>query len=45
MRTFTDQGESPARSVDEVLARMEALGAVAGECEAVRWTVGGFPGA
>ena len=42
MRAFTVQGESPARTFDEVLARMEALGAVADECEAVRRTVGIF---
>ncbi len=40
MRAFTVQGESPARNIDEGLARMEALGAVADECEAVRRTVG-----
>ena len=42
MRAFTVQGERPARSLDEVLARMEALGAVADECEAVRRIVGIF---
>ncbi len=42
MRAFTVQGESPARTLDEVLARMEALGAVAVECVAVRRTVGIF---
>lgn len=44
MRAFADQGESPARPLDEELARMEALGAVAGECGVVRRTVGVFPG-
>jgi hypothetical protein len=42
MRLFTVQGASPARTLDEVLARMEALGAVADECEAVRRTIGVF---
>jgi hypothetical protein len=42
MRAFTVQGKSPARTLDEVLARMEALGAVADECVAVRRTVGIF---
>ncbi len=42
MRAFTVQGASPARTLDEVLARMEALGAVADECEAVRRTIGVF---
>ena len=44
MRAFTVQGASPARSLDEVLARMEALGAVADECESVQRTVGIFLG-
>jgi len=44
MRAFTVQGASPARTLDEVLARMEALGAVADECDAVRRTVGIFLG-
>ena len=44
MRAFTVQGASPARTLDEVLARMEALGAVAAECEAVQRTVGIFLG-
>jgi hypothetical protein len=44
MRAFTVQGASPARTLDEVLARMEALGAVAAECEAVRRTIGIFLG-
>jgi len=44
MRAFTVQGASHARTLDEVLARMEALGAVADECEAVRRTVGIFLG-
>ena len=44
MRAFTVQGERPAGTLDEVLARMEALGAVADECEAVRRTVGSFLG-
>ena len=34
--TFTIQGERPAWCLEEVLARMEGLGAVDGECEAVR---------
>jgi hypothetical protein len=42
MCAFADQGESPPRSLDEVLARMEVLGAVADECEAVRRSVGVF---
>ena len=37
-------GERPARCLEEVLARMEGLGAVDGECEAVRGIVGIFPG-
>ena len=44
MRAFTVQGASPARTLDEVLARMEALGAMAAECEAVRRIVGIFLG-
>ena len=40
MRAFTVQVESPARTLDELLARMEALGAVAVECVAVRRAVG-----
>jgi hypothetical protein len=44
MRAFTVQGASPARTLDEILARMEALGAVADECESVRQTVGIFLG-
>jgi len=36
MRVFTVQGEGPAGALDEVLAGMEVLGAVAGECGAVR---------
>ena len=44
MRTFTVQDERPAWCLEEELARMEVLGAVAGECEAVRRTVGIFPG-
>jgi hypothetical protein len=42
--TFTIQGERPAWCLEEVLARMEGLGAVDGECEALRWIVGVFPG-
>ena len=42
--TFTIQGERPAWCLEEVLARMEGLGAVDGECEAVRGIVGIFPG-
>jgi hypothetical protein len=44
MRVFTDQGERPARSVDEGLVSMEAFGAVAGECGVVRRAFGIFPG-
>ena len=43
MRAFTVRGERPGRTLEEVLARMEVLGAVADECEAVRWSVGFFP--
>lgn len=42
VRAFTIRGESPARSVEEVSARIEAPWAVAGECDAVRRTVGIF---
>ena len=42
--TFTIQGERPAWCLEEELARMEVLGAVADECEAVRRTVGILPG-
>ena len=42
MRAFTVQGERPAGTLDEELTRMEVLGAVADECEAVRRTVGIF---
>ena len=44
IRVFTVQGEGPAGALDEVLAGMEVLGAVAGECGAVRRTLGVFPG-
>jgi hypothetical protein len=36
-------GERPAGTLEEELARMEGLGAVDGECEALRWIVGVFP--
>jgi hypothetical protein len=42
IRAFAVSGETPARTLDEVLVRMEALGAVADECQAVRRTVGIF---
>jgi hypothetical protein len=44
MRAFTVQGEGPAGALEGVLARMEGLGAVGGECGAVRRTVGTFLG-
>ena len=43
-RAFIIPGERPAGTLEEVLARMEGLGAVAGECEAERRTVGDFSG-
>jgi hypothetical protein len=43
--TFTVQDERPAWCLEEELARMEVLGAVDGEGEAVRGAVGILSGA